>query len=173
MTTSVFIRHIRVDPWSLPAHQTGSRGGAERRSAGLARSAPRALRQATPRRRRQGTACRAPTPVARNGRFVQHGRPRLFQTKLINIIRDHPCSSVVSVSIRVLFLAHVTRHARVPPPVTGFRTPYLPLLPLWEKGVGGMRGHRRLPLRPVWEKGKGRRRPPAAPPRNGCVTLVA
>jgi hypothetical protein len=48
----------------------------------------------------------------------------------------------------------------VPSPVTGIRTPKLPLRPVWEKGVGGMRG-------------KGRRRPPAAPPRNGCVTLVA
>jgi len=87
--------------------------------------------------------------------------------------QHHPCSSVVSVSIRglfrrvtisapirVLFLAHVTRQARVPSPVTGIRTPKLPLRPVWEKGVGGMRG-------------KGRRRPPAAPPRNGCVTLVA
>jgi hypothetical protein len=123
----------------------------------------------------------------------------------------HPCSSVVSVSIRglfrrvtisaptrVLFLAHVTRQARVPSPVTGIRTPKLPLLPLWEKGVGGMRGHRRLPLLPAWQKGvggmRGHRRLPllpawqkgvggmrgqrqkahsVAPPRNGCVTLVA
>jgi hypothetical protein len=28
----------------------------------------------------------------------------------------------------------------VPSPVSGIRTPKLPLLPLWEKGVGGMRG---------------------------------
>jgi len=29
----------------------------------------------------------------------------------------------------------------VPSPVSGIRTPKLPLLPLWEKGVGGMRGN--------------------------------
>jgi hypothetical protein len=29
--------------------------------------------------------------------------------------------------------------------ILGFRTPTLPLLPLWEKGVGGMRGTMRLP----------------------------
>ncbi len=29
----------------------------------------------------------------------------------------------------------------VPSPVSGIRTPRLPLLPLWEKGVGGMRGN--------------------------------
>jgi hypothetical protein len=29
----------------------------------------------------------------------------------------------------------------VPSSVSGFRTPQLPLLPLWEKGVGGMRGN--------------------------------
>jgi len=28
----------------------------------------------------------------------------------------------------------------VPSPVSAIRTPNLPLLPLWEKGVGGMRG---------------------------------
>jgi hypothetical protein len=31
----------------------------------------------------------------------------------------------------------------VPSPVSGIRTPNLPLLPVWEKGVGGMRGHTR------------------------------
>ena len=65
----------------------------------------------------------------------------------------------------------------IPSLVLGFRTPKLPLLPVWEKGVGGMRGQKRptspssrvgeggrgdegantpnLPLRPVWEKGAG------------------
>jgi hypothetical protein len=35
--------------------------------------------------------------------------------------------------------------ACVPSPVSGIRTSTLPLLPVWEKGVGGMRGHRHLP----------------------------
>ena len=30
-----------------------------------------------------------------------------------------------------------------------------PFNPVWEKGAGGMRGHRRLPLLSVWEKGAG------------------
>ena len=34
----------------------------------------------------------------------------------------------------------------VPSPVSGSRTPKLPLLPVWEKGVGGMRG-KRVPQR--------------------------
>jgi hypothetical protein len=48
----------------------------------------------------------------------------------------------------------------VPSPVSAIRTPILPLLPLWEKGAGGMRGYRRirtpkfLPL-PVWEQEQG------------------
>jgi len=60
----------------------------------------------------------------------------------------------------------------VPPPVLGIRTPKLPLLPLWEKGVGGMRGkgarecrtsrisrknstRERLPLLPCGRRGLG------------------
>ena len=48
----------------------------------------------------------------------------------------------------------------VPSPVSAIRTPILPLLPLWEKGVGGMRGtgaseRPPFPFSPLWEKGEG------------------
>ena len=57
-----------------------------------------------------------------------------------------------------------------PSSVSGIRTPKLPLLPLWEKGVGGMRGKRRgnaanralllrtLPLRGGGMRGRRKRR---------------
>ena len=137
MTTSVFIRHIRVDPCSPPAHQTGSRGGAERRSAGLARSAPRALRHDTPcpNTRRQKRALRATrqTPTIPD-KTHQH----------------HPCSSVVSVSIRglfrrvtisaptrVLFLAHVTRQGAFHRPLRASGRPNSPFSPCGRRGSGG------------------------------------
>jgi hypothetical protein len=42
----------------------------------------------------------------------------------------------------------------VPSPVSGIRTPKLPLLPLWEKGAGGMRGQKRTGMQKTARKGR-------------------
>ena len=110
--------------------------GAERRSAGLARSAPRALRHDTPcpNTRRQKRALRATrqTPTIPD-KTHQH----------------HPCSSVVSVSIRglfrrvtisaptrVLFLAHVTRQGAFHRPLRASGRPNSPFSPCGRRGQG-------------------------------------
>ena len=68
-----------------------------------------------------------------------------------------PRSAALGTPHRVDFLASPC----VPFPVSSIRTPKLPLLPLWEKGVGGMRG-------------MGARASPPASPRPGYagVSLV-
>jgi hypothetical protein len=45
----------------------------------------------------------------------------------------------------------------IPSPVSGIRMPNLPLLPVWEKGVGGMRGQTRptSPFAPCGRRGRG------------------
>jgi hypothetical protein len=61
--------------------------------------------------------------------------------------------------------------------ILGFRTPTLPLLPLWEKGVGGMRGtNAQTPPSPlVGEGGWGMRGtmrlPSVYPIRRGISTV--
>jgi hypothetical protein len=71
-------------------------------------------------------------------------------------------------------ISRLTLHQPAPSPVSAIRTPQHPLLPLWEKGVGGMRGqgvcNDQGSRNPLWEKGAGgmrgqqRIRPPHLPP---------
>ena len=157
MTTSVFIRHIRADPWFIPVNQTGSRGGAEARREGAQVS--QGLRLARYGKPRRGDAVRArhavpqhPSPetgASHTTADPDYSRQNSSTSSvLIRRIRADPCSIP-----RTRYQACASSIARY-----GLQNATTPPSPLVGEGGRGDEGGKDAP---------------AAPPRNGCVTLVA
>ena len=180
MTTSVFIRHIRVDPCSLPAHQTGSRGGAEARREGA--QVLQGLRLARYGKPRRGDAVRArhavpqhPSPetgASCNAADPDYSRQNSSTSSVLirrirvdpwfippgDNIRADPCSIP-----RTRYQAGASSIARY-----GLQNATTPPSPLVGEGGRGDEGAKTPPPSPLVEKGvrgmRGHRRFPLSTP---------
>ena len=94
---------------------------------------PRAMRAGRPRTQAGGQDARAPRRAGCS-RTQAGGRRRCLR------IRDGAALRAGETSAPLAYKGRFLASPCVPSPISAVRTPKLPLLPVWEKGVGGMRG---------------------------------